>query len=384
MSEVETRGVSASTEPGWAFIADAVSSGDHVGVRSLANVIDSAAFLTAASGVTLAAEMALDETYRSLLMRRHAVPEGEKHWHALAWSSSSTVPKVFDGGSGRWGATVKAGGGSLGADISLNADWTASLAVSGATTDTKSTGNVSRIKGEATSAVVTAMVIRRFSSSELTLAASAGRSQLEATQRVNKHILHTEPEIESGALSAIWQGGCSLGRFSFDPYVMAGVRSAKLKKGEINDNRVETGVAGTGFVNSTGRRLWAEAEAGAGLSAEFSLFGADITPRALLGVRAAAGDREWKVKSCLNGAAACDEAVFASVPKVSGRAALGVNIARRDRVPVMTGGFLGFGARQDGDKTEPRAWMLDLAVSYERGSDSQKSKGVSLVFRQLF
>lgn len=384
MREVESRGISASTDPGWVFIADAVDSGDHVGVNALANVIDSAVFLTAASGVTLAAEQALSETYRSLLMRRHSVPEGEKHWHALAWTSSGKFPKVFEGGSGRWGVSVKSGGGSLGADMSLNADWTASLSVSGATSDTKSTGNVSRIRGEATSAAVTAMLTRRFADSELTFAVSAGQSQLEATQRVNKHILHTEPELRSGALSAIWQGGYGFGRFSVEPYVMAGVRSAKLKKGEVNDNRVETGVSGTGFINSAGRRLWAEAEAGTGLSATFTLFGANITPRSLLGVRAAAGDRSWKVRSCLQGASGCDEATFAGVSRVSARAALGVNIVRRDRVPVMTGGFLGFGAKPDGDKTEPREWMLDLAVNYERGSGREKSKGATLVYRQLF
>ena len=384
MREVESRGIAASSDPGWVFIADAVDSGDHVGVNALANVIDSAVFLTAASGVTLAAEQALSETYRSLLMRRHSVPEGEKHWHALAWTSSGKFPKVFEGGSGRWGVSVKSGGGSLGADVSLNADWTASLSVSGTTSDTKSTGNVSRIRGEATSAAVTAMLTRRFADSELTFAVSAGQSQLEATQRVNKHILHTEPELRSGALSAIWQGGYGFGRFSVEPYVMAGVRSAKLKKGEVNDNRVETGVSGTGFINSAGRRLWAEAEAGAGLSATFTLFGANITPRSLLGVRAAAGDRSWKVRSCLQGASGCDEATFAGVSRVSARAALGVNIVRRDRVPVMTGGFLGFGAKPDGDKTEPREWMLDLAVNYERGSGREKSKGATLVYRQLF
>ncbi len=384
MREVEFRGIAASSDPGWVFIADAVDSGDHVGVNALANVIDSAVFLTAASGVTLAAEQALSETYRSLLMRRHSVPEGEKHWHALAWTSSGKFPKVFEGGSGRWGVSVKSGGGSLGADVSLNADWTASLSVSGATSDTKSTGNVSRIRGEATSAAVTAMLTRRFADSELTFAVSAGQSQLEATQCVNKHILHTEPELRSGALSAIWQGGYGFGRFSVEPYVMAGVRSAKLKKGEVNDNRVETGVSGTGFINSAGRRLWAEAEAGAGLSATFTLFGANITPRSLLGVRAAAGDRSWKVRSCLQGASGCDEATFAGVSRVSARAALGVNIVRRDRVPVMTGGFLGFGAKPDGDKTEPREWMLDLAVNYERGSGREKSKGATLVYRQLF
>ena len=50
----------------------------------------------------------------------------------------------------------------------------------------------------------------------------------------------------------------------------------------------------------------------------------------------------------------------------------------------MTGGFLGFGAKPDGDKTELRAWTLDLELTYERGSEKETAKGMSVVYRQTF
>ena len=384
LREVERRTIAASTDPGWSFIADAIDSGDHVGIKALANVIDSAVFLTAAGGVTAALDRALRESERSVLLRRHTVPEGEKHWYAAAWTSQGKAPKVFDGGSGRWGAKIEASGVSLGADVSINSDWSASLAVSGATTDTKTTGAVPRIKGSSTSAAVTLMASRSFEHSELTFALGAAQSQLEAKQTANKHILRTEPEVQSGSAAVLWQGGYSVAGLHVEPYAMLSAHTAKLKKGEISDNRVDTGVSGTGFVNTAAKRVWGEAEAGAGVSAQFSLMGVDIIPRALLGVRGAAGDRAWKIRGCLQSGSACDSASFTSVSAFSARGALGLRLGKRDRVPVMTGGFLGFGAKPDGDKTEPRAWMLDLELTYERGSEKETATGMSIVYRQTF
>ncbi len=384
LREVERRTIAASTDPGWSFIADAIDSGDHVGIKALANVIDSAVFLTAAGGVTAALDRALRESERSVLLRRHTVPEGEKHWYAAAWTSQGKAPKVFDGGSGRWGAKIEASGVSLGADVSINSDWSASLAVSGATTDTKTTGAVPRIKGSSTSAAVTLMASRSFEHSELTFALGAAQSQLEAKQTANKHILRTEPEVQSGSAALLWQGGYDVAGFHIEPYAMLSAHTAKLKKGEISDNRVDTGVSGTGFVNTAAKRVWGEAEAGAGVSAQFSLMGVDIIPRALLGVRGAAGDRAWKIRGCLQSGSACDSASFTSVSAFSARGALGLRLGKRDRVPVMTGGFLGFGAKPDGDKTEPRAWTLDLELTYERGSEKETAKGMSVVYRQTF
>ena len=384
LREVERRTIAASTDPGWSFIADAIDSGDHVGIKALANVIDSAVFLTAAGGVTAALDRALRESERSVLLRRHTVPEGEKHWYAAAWTSQGKAPKVFDGGSGRWGAKIEASGVSLGADVSINSDWSASLAVSGATTDTRTTGAVPRIKGSSTSAAVTLMASRSFEHSELTFALGAAQSQLEAKQTANKHILRTEPEVQSGSAAVLWQGGYSVAGLHVEPYAMLSAHTAKLKKGEISDNRVDTGVSGTGFVNTAAKRVWGEAEAGAGVSAQFSLMGVDIIPRALLGVRGAAGDRAWKVRGCLQSGSACDSASFTSVSAFSARGALGLRLGKRDRVPVMTGGFLGFGAKPDGDKTEPREWMFDLELTYERGSEKETAKGMSVVYRQTF
>jgi hypothetical protein len=268
--------------------------------------------------------------------------------------------------------------------VSINSDWSASLAVSGATTDTKTTGAVPRIKGSSTSAAVTLMASRSFEHSELTFALGAAQSQLEAKQTANKHILRTEPEVQSGSAAVLWQGGYSVAGLHVEPYAMLSAHTAKLKKGEISDNRVDTGVSGTGFVNTAAKRVWGEAEAGAGVSAQFSLMGVDIIPRALLGVRGAAGDRAWKIRGCLQSGSACDSASFTSVSAFSARGALGLRLGKRDRVPVMTGGFLGFGAKPDGDKTEPRAWTLDLELTYERGSEKETAKGMSVVYRQTF
>ncbi len=367
--------------PGYSFIVDSFDP-DRVGPESYVNVVDSAVFLPASSGALAALERVERDIVESILSHDYVLYANEGHWWVQGQAANYDAPEMFSSGRGRRGFEADAVYGTLGFDIGLWKNWIGSIAVSFSSIDIDAKGLVTTLTSEASSASATASVARYFDAAALKIALSYTRAEITAKALANGHRLESEPELEifSGAVRLETRFGDEL---VLSPMLQAGVHYAKFDEGAVSD--ATESVYGTGFETSAGKRLWTTITAGVGASSSFEVdsLGLRVAPRIDLSATAAAGDKNWEMRSALFDGTASSTASFASARDYSVRIAAALDLLRTGTKPRMEGGIFGIGAKPTG-KEDPFGWSVALTAAYETGSDSEKSSTFGVRFRQMF
>lgn len=366
--------------PGYGFIFDTLPE-ENVGRDAYANLVDGAIFLPVTSGIATAAERAVQDAITIVMAHDLTLFDGKGHWWAHGQSGRIKANEIFSGGSGDFGFEADVTTGALGYDFAMSRNWITTLAVSFAGIDTDSKGVIERTSGDMSVATVSVAAARHFEDFTLRLGLAYSRASGEADQRTVGHRLETDVDIDYVTAVARVTARSLTENMQFEPFAQLSVTTAKMHDGSILDNDSDGAVAGEGFKTSADNRVWGTMEAGADAGWQFDI--ADlmrVKPQFGVSMRTSVGQTDWEIRSRLFDGNGLSKASYDSAQRFAVRLRAGIELARSGYCEVKPL----FWSRDKEVKTEPYAWTLLLAGTYERASDQEQSGSVSLQYRQIF
>ena len=167
----------------------------------------------------------------------------------------------------------------------------------------------------------------------------------------------------------------------FEPFAQLSVTTAKMHDGSIFDSDRDGAVAGEGFKTTADNRVWGTLEVGADAGWRFDVADlVSVKPQFGVSMRTSVGHTDWGIESRLFDGSASSAASYDSAQRFALRLQAGIELASSGYSDSKSY----FWSRNHEGKTEPYAWTLLLAGSYERASDWEQSGSLSLQYRQLF
>ena len=358
--------------PGYSFIFDTLPE---------ENVVDGAIFLPVTSGIATAAERAVHDAVTTVMTHDLSLFEGKGHWWAHGQSGRIKAGEIFSGGSGDFGFEADVTAGALGYDFAMFGNWITTVAVSFAGIDTDSKGVIERTSGDMSVATVSLAAARHFDDFTLRLGLAYSRAAGDAEQRSVGHRLDTDVDIDYLTAVARVTSRSLTEKRLFEPFAQLSVTTAKMHDGSIFDSDRDGAVAGEGFKTTADNRVWGTLEVGADAGWRFDVADlVSVKPQFGVSMRTSVGHTDWEIESRLFDGSASSVASYDSAQRFAVRLQAGIELASSGYSDSKSY----FWSRNHEGKTEPYAWTLLLAGSYERASDREQSGSLSLQYRQLF
>ena len=348
----------------------------NLGDLAFVDLVDSTVFLPLASGLHVLTERAFDSAHTQMMTRSMARTTERDHWWVSANRETHRIPNM--------GLKGKVTSVLLGADRSLTANWSASIAVGGSKIDSTQSGLVYGIKGDTAFANASIFAERELpGDSKLRLGVTVGRAELTTKRTVLGHTVKSEPVIKMFGVGARYSTSYTGQKTSITPFIGLNGYTAKFSDGDVTDQGEFSGVHGAGFKTTAKKRIWGDVTAGFTADATWEPFvDCFVRPRMALLGKVAFGDRKWKAASTLaTQTSAPDYDTFQSTPLWSVAAEIGLNIAASKKVPIKEGGFLGFGGEDTG-KDAMKDWQFDLKIGYRRAEKSEHSSYIGFEYRE--
>ena len=348
----------------------------NLGDLAFVDLVDSTVFLPLASGLHVLTERAFDSAHTQMMTRSMARTTERDHWWVSANRETHRIPNM--------GLKGKVTSVLLGADRSLTANWSASVAVGGSKIDSTQSGLVYGIKGDTAFANASIFAERELpGDSKLRLGVTVGRAELTTKRTVLGHTVKSEPVIKMFGVGARYSTSYTGQKTSITPFIGLNGYTAKFSDGDVTDQGEFSGVHGAGFKTTAKKRIWGDVTAGFTADATWEPFvDCFVRPRMALLGKVAFGDRKWKAASTLaTQTSAPDYDTFQSTPLWSVAAEIGLNIAASKKVPIKEGGFLGFGGEDTG-KDAMKDWQFDLKIGYRRAEKSEHSSYIGFEYRE--
>lgn len=366
--------------PGYSFIFDTLPE-ENVGRDAYSNVVDGAIFLPVTSGIATAAERAVHDAVTTVMTHDLSLFEGKGHWWAHGQSGRIKAGEIFSGGSGDFGFEADVTAGALGYDFAMFGNWITTVAVSFAGIDTDSKGVIERTSGDMSVATVSLAAARHFDDFTLRFGLAYSRAAGDAEQRSVGHRLDTDVDIDYLTAVARVTARSLTEKMLFEPFAQLSVTTAKMHEGSIFDSDRDGAVAGEGFKTTADNRVWGTLEVGADAGWRFDVADlVSVKPQFGVSMRTSVGHTDWKIESRLFDGSASSAASYDSAQRFAVRLQAGIELASSGYSDSKSY----FWSRNHEGKTEPYAWTLLLAGSYERASDREQSGSLSLQYRQLF
>ena len=366
--------------PGYSFIFDTLPE-ENVGRDAYSNVVDGAIFLPVTSGIATAAERAVHDAVTTVMTHDLSLFEGKGHWWAHGQSGRIKAGEIFSGGSGDFGFEADVTAGALGYDFAMFGNWITTVAVSFAGIDTDSKGVIERTSGDMSVATVSLAAARHFDDFTLRLGLAYSRAAGDAEQRSVGHRLDTDVDIDYLTAVARVTSRSLTEKMLFEPFAQLSVTTAKMHDGSIFDSDRDGAVAGEGFKTTADNRVWGTLEVGADAGWRFDVADlVSVKPQFGVSMRTSVGHTDWEIESRLFDGSASSVASYDSAQRFAVRLQAGIELASSGYSDSKSY----FWSRNHEGKTEPYAWTLLLAGSYERASDREQSGSLSLQYRQLF
>lgn len=366
--------------PGYSFIFDTLPE-ENVGRDAYSNVVDGAIFLPVTSGIATAAERAVHDAVTTVMTHDLSLFEGRGHWWAHGQSGRIKAGEIFSGGSGDFGFDADVTAGALGYDFAMFGNWITTVAASFAGIDTDSKGVIERTSGDMSVATVSLAAARHFDDFTLRLGLAYSRAAGDAEQRSVGHRLDTDVDIDYLTAVARVTVRSLTEKMLFEPFAQLSVTTAKMHDGSIFDSDRDGAVAGEGFKTTADNRVWGTLEVGADAGWRFDVADlVSVKPQFGVSMRTSVGHTDWEIESRLFDGSASSAASYDSAQRFAVRLQAGIELASNGYSDSKSY----FWSRNHEGKTEPYAWTLLLAGSYERASDREQSGSLSLQYRQLF
>lgn len=366
--------------PGYSFIFDTLPE-ENVGRDAYSNVVDGAIFLPVTSGIATAAERAVHDAVTTVMTHDLSLFEGKGHWWAHGQSGRIKAGEIFSGGSGDFGFEADVTAGALGYDFAMFGNWITTVAASFAGIDTDSKGVIERTSGDMSVATVSLAAARHFDDFTLRLGLAYSRAAGDAEQRSVGHRLDTDVDIDYLTAVARVTARSLTEKMLFEPFAQLSVTTAKMHDGSIFDSDRDGAVAGEGFKTTADNRVWGTLEVGADAGWRFDVADlVSVKPQFGVSMRTSVGHTDWEIESRLFDGSASSAASYDSAQRFAVRLQAGIELASSGYSDSKSY----FWSRNHEGKTEPYAWTLLLAGSYERASDREQTGSLSLQYRQLF
>ena len=360
--------------------ANTIQNGENI-----AREIDASVFSVGYSGILSAADRAQRRIQDRVLMHERKPLLGESNWY---WWLDAGMGQGKQGrlcsGSG-WTSDETFYGGTIGVDWRFAEQWTASLAVSGESSDLDTSGHAKKATGSLTMAAASAAVTYFINDTHrLHLAATYSQTQAEAKRVTVGWREKTEPEIRMLSVDAGWSARLAVAEnVTVTPSLFVGVDEGRMKKGETTLSNQDSTTSGPGFVQSAKKRTVFHVKSGLAAGAKYDVLGYGVEPGMNAGLTLFAGNTDWKVTSRLAEGSAESSAAFYSTGSWAAEAGLSLRITSESRKPVMEGGIFGFGARDTG-KTRPDNWSFDVWGSVSAGAYGARSSSVGVRYKENF